>query len=325
MDGEERTDDYDSPWKDAITRYLPEFMAFYFPDADAEIDWNRSHRFLDQELAQVVRDAELGKRSVDRLVEVATHTSGTRWVYVHLEVQGQHDAGFAERLFVYNYRLFDRYRRPIATLAVLADERPHWKPERYGYELFGCRHYLEFPAVKLLDYQDRLEPLLADPNPFALVTAAHLLTRQTRHDPQGRYAAKWRLARLLYQRDWDRQRIIDLFAVIDWLLRLPQELEERLWGAVMELEKEKNMPYVTSVERIGLRRGLEQGRKEGLQEGSRIGRQEGEAIVLLRQIELKFGPPDAAVRKRVQSADAETLLRWSERILTAASLDELFA
>jgi len=126
---------------------------------------------------------------------------------------------------------------------------------------------------------------------------------------------------LLYQRGWDRQRIIDLFAVIDWLLRLPQELEERLWGAVMELEQEKNMPYVTSIERIGLRRGLDQGREEGRKEG----RKEGEATVLLRLIELKFGPPDAAMRKRVESADAETLLRWSERILTAASLDELFA
>jgi hypothetical protein len=159
--------------------------------------------------------------------------------------------------------------------------------------------------------------LLAELNPFALVTAAHLLTRQTRHDPEGRYAAKWRLARLLYQRDWDRQRIIDLFAVIDWLLRLPHELEERLWGAVMELEQERNMPYVTSVERIGLRRGLDQGRKEGLQEG--------EATVLLRQIELKFGPPDEALRNRVESADSETLLHWSERILTAGTLEQLFA
>lgn len=84
----------------------------------------------------------------------------------------------------------------------------------------------------------------------------------------------------------------------------------------MELEQEKNMPYVTSVERIGLRRGLDQGRKEGLQEG--------EATVLLRQIELKFGPPDAAVRKRVESADSDTLLRWSERILTAGSVDQVF-
>jgi hypothetical protein len=32
---------------------------------------------------------------------------------------------FAERMFVYNYRLYDRYRRPIASMAVLADEHKH--------------------------------------------------------------------------------------------------------------------------------------------------------------------------------------------------------
>ena len=25
-------DDYDSPWKDAVEHYFPEFIAFYFPD-----------------------------------------------------------------------------------------------------------------------------------------------------------------------------------------------------------------------------------------------------------------------------------------------------
>jgi Putative transposase, YhgA-like len=218
--------DFDTPWKDALTRYLPEFMAFYFPLAYAAIDWSKPHTFLDQELAQVVRDAELGKRLVDRLVEVATLTSGTQWVYIHIEVQGQPDKDFAERLFTYNYRLYDRYRRPVATLALLADEGLYWKLERFGYELFGCQVSIQFPTVKLLDYAPRLEELLSDPNPFALVMAAHLLTQQTRNDVQARYVAKWRLARLLYERDWDKQRIIDLFAVIDWLLRLPKDLEQ---------------------------------------------------------------------------------------------------
>jgi hypothetical protein len=26
-------DDYDSPWKTALVRYFPEFLAFYFPTA----------------------------------------------------------------------------------------------------------------------------------------------------------------------------------------------------------------------------------------------------------------------------------------------------
>ena len=47
-------DQYDSPWKEAIERYFPEFMAFYFPDASAEIDWSKEHVFLDQELRAVV-------------------------------------------------------------------------------------------------------------------------------------------------------------------------------------------------------------------------------------------------------------------------------
>ena len=71
------------------------------------------------------------------------------------------------------------------------------------------------------------------------------------------------------------------------------------------------MPYVTSVERFG--------RQAGRQEG----RQEGEAIVLLRLITLKFGPPGEGVRQQIETADAETLLQWSDRILTAHSLDEV--
>jgi len=158
-------------------------MAFYFPQAHGEIDWQPPHFFLDQELAQVVQDAQLGKRLVDRLVQVATRDAGEQWVYIHVEVQGQHDADFPERLFTYNYRLYDRYRRSVASLAVLADERENWKPDGFGYQLFGCEVGIRFPVVKLLDYANQTESLLEDPNAFALVTAAHLLTRRTKGDP----------------------------------------------------------------------------------------------------------------------------------------------
>ena len=47
-------DHYDSPWKEAIEQYFPEFMTFYFPDAYGGIDWTKEHVFLDQELRAVV-------------------------------------------------------------------------------------------------------------------------------------------------------------------------------------------------------------------------------------------------------------------------------
>ena len=168
-------DPADSPWKEALAGLFPEFLAFYFPLAHQGIDWRAGHEFLDQELAQVVQDAELGRRLVDKLVQIRPIAGGDAWVYVHVEIQGHSQAGFAERLFVYNYRLFDRYRKPVATLALLADDAPGWRPSRFGFELFGCRHELIFPAVKLLDYAPRLPALLEDPNPFALLRAREFL------------------------------------------------------------------------------------------------------------------------------------------------------
>jgi len=43
--------------------------------------------------------------------------------------------------------------------------------------------------------------------------------------------------------------------------------------------------------------------------------------MLLRLIDRKLGPPSEPVRERIASAAPETLLRWSDRILTADSLD----
>jgi hypothetical protein len=69
---------------------------------------------------------------------------------------------------------------------------------------------------------------------------------------------------------------------------------------------------------------IDQGRQERRQEWHQKGRQEGEALVLLRLTELKFGLPSTKVRQQVEDADAETLLRWSERILTADALEAVF-
>jgi hypothetical protein len=268
-------DDYDSPWKDAITHYFPELMAFYFPQAYVEIDWQQPYEFLDQELRQVIQDAELGKRVVDCLVKVEALDGAENWIYIHIEVQSQYKANFAQKLFVYNYRLFDRYHCPITTLAILTDDNENWHPTEYGYTQLGCEHYLKFPSVKLLSYKDKLPTLLEQDNVFALITAAHLLTLQSKDDYQQRFKFKWQLTRLLYERNWDKQRIINLFAIIDWMMRLPEDLERQLWSQIAQLEEHKTMRYVTSVERIGIEKGIQQGILQGIQQGMQQGIQQG--------------------------------------------------
>jgi len=309
-------DDFDTPWKEVVMHHFPEFMAFYFPLAHAAIDWSRPHTFLDQEFGALTRDAELGKRLLDKLVSVYLHDGSEQWVLVHLEVQGWRDARFAERMFVYNYRVYDRYQRPVASLALLTDGGARWRPGSFGYRLLGCEMRIEFPVVKLRDFSGRMDELRAHPNPFALVTMAHLQARQTKGNAHRRRIAKWRLTKLLYQRDWDKQRIINLYRVIDWIMRLPEGLEARLRSGMLQIERRKAMTYLSSIERIG----MEIGRKEGRQEGKQEGWAEGLTMVLTQ----RFGPLDAQVRERIAGADVPQLSTWARNFVDATSLDEVF-
>ncbi|MGB8145147.1 MAG: hypothetical protein WCF05_08260 [Chromatiaceae bacterium] len=70
-------------------------------------------------------------------------------------------------------------------------------------------------------------------------------------------------------------------------------------------------------------RFIEEGRQEGRQEGIEQGLQRGEARVLTALLRLRFGELPTAAQHRIEQADADTLLRWSERVLTAPSLDEV--
>ncbi len=254
--------DYDSPWKEVLERYFKDFMAFFFPQAYDGIDWSRGYEFLDKELQQVVRDAELGCRLVDKLIKVWRKNGEEAWVAIHIEVQGQVDTEFPERLYVYNYRLFDRYKRKVVTLAVLADDRATWRPDEFGYELWGCEVSLKFPVVKLLDYEARVNELEESENPFAVVVLAHLKTLSTRRKPDIRFQWKVSLVKMLYERGYSREDILELFRFIDWVMVLPEDLEQQFTEIVEKYEEERKMQYVTSVERIGIKKGLQQGTLE---------------------------------------------------------------
>jgi Domain of unknown function (DUF4351) len=238
------------------------------------------------------------------------------WVLVHIEIQGQYESGFAERMYTYYYRLYDRYRRPLASLVVLADDRPKWRPDGNRRELWGCEATLRFPLVKLLDYRSREAALETDANPFAVMTLAHLKAQETAADVDKRYAWKLRLVKSLYRRGYGRQEILELFRFIDWLLALPEALEERLWNEIKVYEESEKMPYVTSVERIGIRKGHQKGRQEGR-------RQEAKHL-LRRLLTRSFGPLPEWAEAKLEQADTAMLEEWAERVLYAQELEAVF-
>ena len=98
----------------------------------------------------MVRDAETGRRYVNKVAQVWRLSGEEARVLVHVEVQGRKKANFEERIYIYNYRLYDRQRVPVVSLAVLTDEQTDWRPEVFEYRLWGVEMYLRFRPVKLL-------------------------------------------------------------------------------------------------------------------------------------------------------------------------------
>jgi len=308
--------DFDSPWKEALDVYFEPFMDFFFPLAHREIDWARGFQMLDKELQQIAPSGEQGRRVVDKLVQVWRLSGNEEWVLVHVEVQSQEEPDFGERMYVYNYRLFDRYNRMVASLAILGDDRFQWRPEGFGYRLWGCELGFRFPTVKLLDYVADAEALEANSNPFAMVVLAHLKTLETRQDPELRHVWKLRLVKGLYARGLSPKDVRQLFRLIDWMMELPKPLETLFSDEIRDLEKEKQMPYVTSFERLGREAGLEEGRQEGLKQGLLSG--------IELALKLRFGAEGLSLVPEIQQiAEVDSLRAVHQAIEFAANPDEL--
>jgi hypothetical protein len=104
---------------------------------------------------------------------------------------------------------------------------------------------MEWPAVKLLDYSTRVEELEQSVNPFAKVVLAHLKTLETRKDMGARRTWKFRLIRELYEQGFSNQDIWHLFRVIDWFMKLPERVQEKLDKDLFEYQKETLCHFMT--------------------------------------------------------------------------------
>ncbi len=141
---------------------------------------------------------------------------------------------------------------------------------------------------------------------------AHLDTLETRDDDGKRKDRKFSLTKRLLERGWETEQVRQLFAVIDWMMDLPEPLAIEFLEQVKQHVGEDNMPYISTAERVGLARG----RTEGLSEG----RIEGIETAL----ELKFGELGLQLLPEIrQIEDKDKLEAILRSIKTAASPEDL--
>lgn len=122
-----------------------------------------------------------------------------------------------------------------------------------------------------------------------------------------------------------------------WLKKvfLPGRMPEVAFDEIQDLQEVHSMlaervkEWTKNWEQQGIekgwREGRQEGRQEGLQEGLQKGKLEGEMDLLLRLLEWRFGVVSETINARVKQADSPTLQLWSKRILTAQTIEEVFA
>ena len=69
---------------------------------------------------------------------------------------------------------------------------------------------------------------------------------------------------------------------------------------------------------------LKEAEERGIEKGIEQGRTEGEAKILQKLLKLRFGPLSATLEARISQASTEEIECWTDRILEAASLDDVF-
>jgi hypothetical protein len=260
----ETTANYDETWKEAISQYFEDFLIFFYPNLHQQINWQKTPISLDKELEQITASSQTEKRYADKLYKVWLLEGQEVWILIHIEVQSQYDKEFPMRMFIYNYRAFDLYNKPVISLAILGDESKTWRPNSYEYGIRESQVKMTFSTVKLLDYQ--WEDLEASDNVFATVVMAHLKTKATTSNLTEREQWKWNLVRSLYERGLTKFDIINLGKFIDKMMILPPQLELEFKSKLNEYEQERNMPFLSTIEEMALERGEQRGQEIGAKE-----------------------------------------------------------
>ncbi len=273
----------DELWKEVLEDFFPLFLKFFHPTLFHDIIFEEGYKFLDKEFNTITGESTETKRFLDKLVQVRVKDGKERWILIHIEIQGYKEEDFSLRMFTYFYRIYDKYKKDIVSIAIFTDSSSY-RPDKFSYELYGTRLLYEYNTYKILDYDD--EFLKKDDNPFSLVVLSAKYALLAKNDEDRKLRFTRELIRLMYKKGKTKDEIVNLFKFISGILYVSDPLKKALIrDEIRKIEEVKKMPYISYVEEMAREEGLKKGLQEGLQEGLQKGLQEG----LQMALKIKFG------------------------------------
>ena len=318
---------YDKLWKGIVEDLFEDFLHFFYPNWVHLIDFSKGFQFLDQELAQLFPEAEQNNRTIDKLVKVYLLDGKEEWILIHIEIQGYQDENFEQRMFVYFYRILDRYQKRISALAIFTDNKKSYAPNQYYDTCFGTEISYKFPTYKII--QQKKSTLLKSENPFALVVlATQAAIQKGKMNDDAIMSIKRNLVRMLYKRNYEKKKIISLFKFIQHYIRFENpnnyaifaneiisiyEPNQKNMGVIEILVEDARQEGIEKGINLGIEKGIDLGIEKGIEKGINLGVEKGINLGIEKGIDLGVEKGiDLGVEKNKVDTVKNILQKFSE-------------
>ena len=188
---------------------------------------------------------------------------------VHIEVQGQTKRNdrclFGERMFRYFYRCYDKYRKPIAAIAIFCGPDGKKLPGKFEYEFLNTRLEYQYNRLCILDYSDK--ELAESRNPFAwVVLAAKNALLKGKHLDERLLQGKLFVFRKLYENGvFEKQKLQAILTFLKNYVRFEDSDLIHIFNKEVDkiTGKENTMDIFEQVAEMRWEEGKEEGLKEG--------------------------------------------------------------
>lgn len=222
---------------------------------------------------------------------------------VHLELQAQPTRLFGHRMLGYRQRIRETYQRIPIQIALWLGKGPVGIPE--GIDEPGLLFSYRVVNLQMMDTTELLE------SPFLEDNLLGMLGKLTDHRP----VVARVLRRIAETPPPKRQSWLAKLVILSGLRGLVPAVKEEIESMPIEIDIMEN-EWLAEI--------FHQGEEKGLVEGLVQGRTEAARYMLARQLEKRFGPIPMELALQIESADLQTLERWSLRLIDARSAAETF-
>lgn len=258
-------------------------------------------------------DETLNELQSDLLFSLTTRSGEPRQLYLLFEHKSYLDPGLLAQLLGYLGRLYgkQRQRAPILPLVLYHGMARFTLPRRFGDEfaLITAQQELLRPYLPdfgyllydLGDWQPTAEPPLA----------IQVFLEALRGAASGDLERTRRLLELAARLFGERNGARIVHALLTYLFYVTPLPPDTVRGLLSHPRPELENAMLTAAQQL-------------YERGHREGKIEGEVKLLKQLLEHKFGPLPKRIERLVTSADEAALRTWSLRLLSAATLNEVF-